>query len=69
MTLLDPRRALANLIYVGYSGNPALVFHVTRRKSTDRKKQRTERNVFRCFVFGSKKAGKSALLNSFLGRC
>ncbi|XP_044486643.1 mitochondrial Rho GTPase 2-like [Mangifera indica] len=68
MTLLDPRRALANLIYVGYSGNPALVFHVTRRKSTDRKKQRTERNVFRCFVFGSKKAGKSALLNSFLGR-
>ncbi|KAJ0054408.1 hypothetical protein Pint_03339 [Pistacia integerrima] len=68
MTLLDPRRTLANLIYIGYGGDPASVFHVTRRKSTDRKKQRTERNVFRCFVFGSKSAGKSALLNSFLAR-
>lgn len=35
----------------------------------DRKKQHTERNVFQCLVFGPKKAGKSGLLNSLLGRC
>ncbi|KAJ0028517.1 hypothetical protein Pint_36356 [Pistacia integerrima] len=67
MTLLEPRRTLAYLIYIGYSGDAAKVFHVTRRKSADRKEQLTERNVFRCFVFGSKIAGKSALLDSFLG--
>ncbi|XP_059456961.1 mitochondrial Rho GTPase 1-like isoform X2 [Corylus avellana] len=39
-----------------------------RKRHLDRKKQQTDRNVFQCFVFGPKKAGKSALLNSFLGR-
>ncbi|KAF2325155.1 hypothetical protein GH714_024723 [Hevea brasiliensis] len=68
MTLLDPKGSLANLIYVGYSGNPASALRVTRRRTVDRKKQQTERNVFRCFVFGPKNAGKSALLNSFLER-
>ncbi|PIA58076.1 hypothetical protein AQUCO_00500185v1 [Aquilegia coerulea] len=38
------------------------------RRQVDRKKQQSERNVFQCFVFGPRKAGKSALLNSFLGR-
>lgn len=69
MTLLDPQGSLANLIYIGYGGDPASALHVTRRRSIDRKKQRTERNVFKCLVFGPKKAGKSALLNSFLERC
>ncbi|XP_020972085.1 mitochondrial Rho GTPase 2 isoform X2 [Arachis ipaensis] len=50
------------------SGNPATALQVTRRRSTDRKKQTTERNVFQCYVLGSKNAGKSALLNSFLER-
>lgn len=68
MTLLDPRRSLANLIYVGYGGDPAAALCVTRKRSVDRKKQRTERNVFRCLLFGPKNAGKSALLNSFLER-
>ncbi|EEF41714.1 rac-GTP binding protein, putative [Ricinus communis] len=68
MTLLNPKSSLANLIYVGYSGNPASALHVTRRRTVDRKKQQTERNVFHCLVFGPKNAGKSALLNSFLGR-
>lgn len=68
MTLLDPPRSLANLIYIGYSGNPAAALHVTRRRSVDRKKHATERNVFQCYVFGSKNAGKSALLDAFLGR-
>ncbi|RDX78709.1 Mitochondrial Rho GTPase 2 [Mucuna pruriens] len=68
MTLLDPLRSLANLIYIGYNGNPAAALRVTRRRSVDRKKQTTERNVFQCYVFGSKHAGKSALLYSLLGR-
>ncbi|XP_020541243.1 mitochondrial Rho GTPase 2 isoform X2 [Jatropha curcas] len=68
MTLLDPKSSLANLIYVGYGGNPASALCVTQRRTVDRKKQRTERNVFHCLVFGPKNAGKSALLNSFLER-
>ncbi|KAL5136634.1 Mitochondrial Rho GTPase 2 [Glycine soja] len=59
---------LANLIYIGYNGNPAEALRVTRRRSVDRKKQTTERNVFQCYVFGSKHAGKSALMYSLLGR-
>ncbi|KAH9729885.1 mitochondrial Rho GTPase 2 [Citrus sinensis] len=68
MTLLDPRHSLANLIYVGYGGDPAAALRVTRKRSVDRKKQQTERNVFRCLLFGPQNAGKSALLNSFLER-
>jgi Ras family protein T1 len=68
MTSLDPVQSLANLIYLGYTSDPASALRVTRRKTADRKKQQTERNVFQCFVFGPKHAGKSALLKSFLGR-
>ncbi|QCD97639.1 mitochondrial Rho GTPase 2-like [Vigna unguiculata] len=68
MTLLDPPCSLANLIYIGYSGNPEAALRVTRRRAVDRKKQSTERNVFQCYVFGSKSSGKSALLDSLLGR-
>ncbi|KAL2535385.1 Mitochondrial Rho GTPase 2 [Forsythia ovata] len=68
MTLLDPVQSLANLIYIGYNCNAASALNITRRRSIDRKKQQTERSVFQCFVFGPKKAGKSALLMSLLGR-
>ncbi|XP_043691808.1 mitochondrial Rho GTPase 1-like [Telopea speciosissima] len=68
MTLLDPARCLSNLIYIGYAGDPASAIRVTRKRRIDRKKQQSERNVFQCFVFGPKNAGKSALLNSLIGR-
>ncbi|PON63932.1 Parvalbumin [Trema orientale] len=68
MTLLDPLRSLANLMYIGYSGDPASALRVNRRRRIDQKKHKTERNVFQCFVFGAKNAGKSALLNSLLER-
>ncbi|KAJ0080118.1 hypothetical protein Patl1_22648 [Pistacia atlantica] len=68
MTLLDPASTVENLIYIGYPGDPSSAVRVTRRRRIDRKKQQSERNVFQCFVFGPKNAGKSALLNSFLGR-
>ncbi|XVF06106.1 hypothetical protein REPUB_Repub06bG0019500 [Reevesia pubescens] len=68
MTLLDPARSLENLIYIGYPGDPSSAIRVTRRRRLDRKKQQSERNVFQCFVFGPANAGKSSLMNSFLGR-
>uniref|UniRef100_A0A1D1Y008 Mitochondrial Rho GTPase n=1 Tax=Anthurium amnicola TaxID=1678845 RepID=A0A1D1Y008_9ARAE len=68
MTLLDPASSLANLIYVGYTGVPASAFQINRRRQYDRKKQHSQRNVLQCFVFGPKNAGKSALLNSLIGR-
>lgn len=68
MTLLNPTESLANLRYIGYNCNAALALQVTRRRSVDRKKKKRERNVYQCFVFGPKNAGKSALLNSFIGR-
>jgi Ras family protein T1 len=68
MTLIDPAWSVENMIYVGYPGNPLSAFCETRKRRLDRKKQQTDRNVFQCFVFGPKKAGKSALLNSFVGR-
>ncbi|XP_072996464.1 mitochondrial Rho GTPase 1-like [Typha latifolia] len=68
MTLLDPESSLANLIYLGYPGDPASAFHITRKRRLDRKRHESQRNVFQCYVFGPKNAGKSALLNSFIGR-
>ncbi|KAF8035794.1 hypothetical protein BT93_C1731 [Corymbia citriodora subsp. variegata] len=68
MALLDPARTLENLICIGYPGDPSSAIHVTKTRRYNRKKQQSDRNVFQCLVFGPKKAGKSALLNSFLGR-
>ncbi|CAA2993949.1 mitochondrial Rho GTPase 1 [Olea europaea subsp. europaea] len=68
MTLLDPIRSVENLIYIGYGGDSSSAIRVTRRRRLDRKKQQTDRTVYQCFVFGPKEAGKSALLNSFIGR-
>lgn len=68
MTLLDPALSVENLIYIGYAGDPSSAVRVTRRRRVDRKKQHSDRNVFQCFVFGPKEAGKSSLLNSFVGR-
>ncbi|KAF5188186.1 Mitochondrial rho gtpase [Thalictrum thalictroides] len=68
MTLLEPAKSLANLFYIGYEGDSASAFHITRRRLLDRKKQQSERNVFQCFVFGPNLAGKSTILNSLLRR-
>ncbi|KAK6804936.1 hypothetical protein RDI58_002720 [Solanum bulbocastanum] len=68
MTLLDPIYSVENLIYIGYAGDPSSAIRVTRRRRLDRKKQQSDRNVYQCFVVGPKEAGKSAILNSFIGR-
>ena len=68
MTRLDPIRSVENLLYIGYASDPSSAIRITRRRRIDRKRQQSERTVFQCFVFGPKKAGKSALLNAFIGR-
>ncbi|GER49487.1 mitochondrial Rho GTPase [Striga asiatica] len=68
MALLDPIRSLETLIYIGYGGHPSSAIRVTRRRRLDRKKQQSERTVYQCFVFGPKESGKSALLDTFIGR-
>ncbi|KAK2425750.1 mitochondrial Rho GTPase [Trifolium repens] len=68
VTLLNPTFSVENLKYMGYPGDPSSAIRVTRRRHVDRKKQLSERNVLQCFIFGPMKAGKSALLDSFIGR-
>jgi hypothetical protein len=67
MTLLNPT-FVYNLICIGYPGDPSSAIRVTSRRHADRNRQHSERNVLQCFVFGPMKAGKSALLNSLIGR-
>lgn len=68
MTLLDPAKSMEYLKYLMYDLDTTFAINVTRKRRMDRKKQQTERNVFQCYVFGPRKAGKSTLLNAFLGR-
>jgi Ras family protein T1 len=68
MTLVDPALSMENMICLDYPGDPSSTFRVTRERHLACSKQQTDRNVFQCVVFGAKKAGKSALLNSFVGR-
>lgn len=68
MTLLEPAKSVEYLKYIMYGGDASSAIRLTRGRRTDRKKRQSERNVYQCFVFGPKKAGKSALLDAFLGR-
>ncbi|KAH9576998.1 hypothetical protein CY35_01G191700 [Sphagnum magellanicum] len=68
MTLREPQKSLAHLIYIGYPGDLTLAFRITQRRKQDRKKQRSQRVVLQCFVFGPTNVGKSALLNALIGR-
>ncbi|EOA31889.1 hypothetical protein CARUB_v10015117mg [Capsella rubella] len=68
MTLIDPARTLEYLMYIRFPHHPSSAIRVTRKRVLDRKEKKSERKVVQCFVFGPKNAGKSALLNQFIGR-
>ncbi|GKA87845.1 mitochondrial Rho GTPase 1-like protein [Tanacetum coccineum] len=68
MTRLDPIYSAKNLLYIGYTGELSAALRVTRRRALDRKKRQSDRNVFQCFVFGPKEAGKSSLLHTLVGK-
>ncbi|XP_043970051.1 mitochondrial Rho GTPase 1-A-like isoform X1 [Gambusia affinis] len=72
-TYLDVQRCLEYLGYLGYSiiaeqESQAAGITATRAKKIDLQKKQTQRNVFRCNVFGDMSSGKSGFLQAFLGR-
>uniref|UniRef100_A0A8C2CVX3 Mitochondrial Rho GTPase n=1 Tax=Cyprinus carpio TaxID=7962 RepID=A0A8C2CVX3_CYPCA len=72
-TYLDVQRCLEYLGYLGYSiiaeqESQASAIAVTRDKKHDLQKKQTQRNVFRCHVFGITGSGKTGFLQGFLGR-
>nr|ALG00086.1 Rho GTPase [Azumapecten farreri]ALG00104.1 Rho GTPase [Azumapecten farreri] len=70
-TLLDVPRTVENLAYLGYHyhhDSQLSAITVTRDKKIDLDKKQTSRNVFRCYVLGTKGVGKSTFLQGHLGR-
>ncbi|TFY74601.1 hypothetical protein EWM64_g9410 [Hericium alpestre] len=68
-TLLDHRTTLSYLAYLGYPDEPrtdALV--VSRPRKQDRRKGKSTRNVFLCYVCGAAGSGKTSLLRAFAGK-
>ncbi|UYV79795.1 RHOT2 [Cordylochernes scorpioides] len=72
VTLLNVKRTLEYLAYLGYVENPGepqtSAVTVTREKGADPKKQLGDRNVYLCQVIGPQGAGKSSIMQAFLGR-
>lgn len=68
MALLDPNFCVEHLLCIGYTGDSQSAIHLTGRRSLDCKRKQSNRDVYQCFVFGPKNSGKTALLNSFIGR-
>lgn len=70
-TLLDHPRTIEYLAYLGYHyyfDNQLSAIQVTRDKKIDLEKKQTSRNVFQCYVIGSKLSGKTSFLQGHLGR-
>ena len=68
-TLLDHRTTLAYLAYLGYPDEPrTAALHVTRPRKADRRKGKSTRNVFLCYVCGAAGSGKTSLLRAFAGK-
>ncbi|KAI0352639.1 mitochondrial Rho GTPase [Trametes cingulata] len=68
-TLLDHRTTLAYLAYLGYPDEPRTsALQVTRPRKVDRRKGKSMRNVFLCYVCGAAGSGKTSLLRAFAGK-
>jgi mitochondrial Rho GTPase 1 len=68
-TLLDHKTTLAYLGYLGYPEEPRTnALHITRPRKQDRRKGKSTRNVFLCYVCGAAGSGKTSLLRAFAGK-
>ncbi|KAI0770529.1 mitochondrial Rho 1 [Fomes fomentarius] len=68
-TLLDHRTTLAYLAYLGYPDEPRTeALQVSRPRKVDRRKGKSARNVFLCYVCGAAGSGKTSLLRAFAGK-
>ncbi|EIN12642.1 mitochondrial Rho GTPase [Punctularia strigosozonata HHB-11173 SS5] len=68
-TLLDHKTTLAYLAYLGYPGeSQTSALQITRPRKVDRKKGKSTRNVFLCYVCGAAGSGKTSLLRAFAGK-
>ena len=68
-TLLDHKTTLAYLAYLGYPTEPRTdALQVTRPRKVDRRKGKSARNVFLCYVCGAAGSGKTSLLRAFAGK-
>lgn len=67
-TLLEPKTTLGYLAYLGYPTPATTALHITRPRKAERRKGRSTRNVFLCYVCGAAGSGKTSLLRAFVGR-
>jgi len=57
-TLLSYKTTLAYLAYLGYNGDTTSALKIIRPKKTVRRFGKVQKNVFSCYVFGSRGSGK-----------
>lgn len=57
-TLLDRKVTLSYLAYLGYPRDTTQALKVTRSRKVDRKRGKSQRNVFLCYVMGATGSGK-----------
>jgi Ras family protein T1 len=68
-TLLDHKKTLAYLAYLGFPGeSTTAALKVTQPRKSDRRKGKSSRNVFLCYVCGAAGSGKTSLLRLFAGK-
>ncbi|CEL52020.1 hypothetical protein RSOLAG1IB_00557 [Rhizoctonia solani AG-1 IB] len=65
-TLLDHKKTLAYLAYLGYNTGPTTgALKITKPRRAERRKDKVTRNVFLCYIVGAAGSGKTSLLNAF----
>lgn len=67
-TLLDHKTTLGYLAYLGYPSPRTSALQITRPRKAERRKGRSTRGVFLCYVCGAAGSGKTSLLRAFVGR-
>ncbi|KAI0689049.1 mitochondrial Rho 1 [Cytidiella melzeri] len=68
-TLLNYKTTLEYLAYLGYLDTPRTsALQITRPKKAERRKGKSTRSTFLCYVCGAAGSGKTSLLRAFVGR-